>query len=101
MVYIKMIFACFLLCLASSRRMTQGTSDNDVFNEPLNKCSRPGEATTGYTRTGYCNDVVGDEGTHHICVDLHTEPNFCQTTRQGNWCDESQATRTARGIEYL
>jgi len=93
----QIIFACFLfVCHAGPRRLLQTTTeepDMNVYEEPLRKCSRHGEATTGYKRTGSCDDVKGDIGTHHICVDLHTEPNFCHTTNQGDWCDELQATR--------
>ena len=60
------------------------SSDSNVMDKGLAKCSGENEAVTGFTRTGFCDDQKGDEGSHHICIDLHTEPNFCETTKQDN-----------------
>merc|ERR1711871_92751 len=61
----------------------------NVFGEPLQRCSHTGMALTGFTRSGSCEDVEDDVGTHHICIDLSsttTEQNFCEVTNQWDWC---------------
>ena len=46
---------------------------------------------TGYTRTGYCVDINGDSGSHHICIDLSSTSggNFCSVTGQSDWCSST------------
>jgi len=60
----------------------------------LQACSQANEATTGWHRDGKCTEGENDQGSHHICVDLHhaqtADGNFCSLTGQSNWCDELQ-----------
>merc|ERR1712078_745940 len=59
----------------------------NVYGKPLQKCSKPGMAMTGFTRDGRCVEQQDDAGSHHICIDLtSTSENFCQATGQPNWC---------------
>ena len=68
-----------------------GSSQN-VKGDPLQACSKPGMAKTGYTRSGQCIDQEGDTGSHHICINLKStssnDKNFCQVTGQPDWCSE-------------
>ena len=44
-------------------------------------------ALTGFTRNGKCTDLVDDEGSHHICIDLSSTEggDFCEVTGQPDW----------------
>ena len=65
----------------------------NVTGKPLQKCSGPGMALTGFTRTGHCADRDDDAGSHHVCIDMSsltgTGGNFCQVTGQPDWCSSS------------
>lgn len=62
----------------------------NVYGEKLTKCSKDGMAVTGYSRSGLCEDSLGDTGSHHICLDISKIGNggetFCTLTEQPNWC---------------
>merc|ERR1711988_736543 len=59
----------------------------NIYGKPLASCSEPGMAMTGFTRDGKCANTDGDEGSHHICIDMaNLTENFCLTTGQPNWC---------------
>lgn len=61
----------------------------NVYGKPLQKCSTPHMALTGFTRDGRCVEQRDDVGSHHICIDLTTvgsERDFCQVTGQPDWC---------------
>lgn len=96
-----------------ARPVDGGDGMLNIYGEPLVPCSRNGMATTGYTRTGKCEAVASDAGSHHVCIDIsrvgrgkarataaNTCPvdggaragatNFCTLTGQPNWCDELQ-----------
>lgn len=66
---------------------------NNIYGDKLETCSSTGQALTGYTRNGLCVTQNDDAGSHHICIDLSSTSggNFCQVTRQPNWCDEKMA----------
>lgn len=51
----------------------------NVNGGALAKCSGPGMALTGFTRSGSCVDQNDDAGSHHICIDL-------SSTSGGNFC---------------
>jgi len=56
-----------------------------VKGAALDTCSKPGEALTGFTRDGHCQDQGDDDaGSHHICIQM--KPDFCTVTGQSNWC---------------
>jgi len=56
-----------------------------VSGDPLETCSKPGKAMTGFTRDGKCQDIGDDDaGSHHICIQM--EEDFCTQTGQPNWC---------------
>lgn len=64
----------------------------NVLNQPLQPCSGPGSAITGYTRTGMCEAHDDDKGSHHVCMNIQLKgdsrgENFCTATKQSNWCD--------------
>jgi len=64
-------------------------SVQSVSGSSLSLCSEDGMAMTGFTRDGHCTEQNDDKGSHHICIDLSsTSQNFCQQTKQDNWCDE-------------
>lgn len=53
----------------------------NMDNGPLQPCSM--NPLTGYTRTGFCESVKGDEGSHHVCAKM--DRNFLDfTARKGN-----------------
>jgi uncharacterized protein (DUF2237 family) len=66
---------------------------SNVHGKPLQTCSKPGMAATGFTRSDKCDDAGNeDAGSHHICVDLSAlQDNFCEVTGQPNWCDSSSS----------
>lgn len=87
--------ALFSLLLANNPSVTmaqegEGIPQN-IYGEPLQQCSQPGMALTGYTRNGHCQDYPGDHGSHHVCVDIAgtTGGNFCTVTGQPNWCNRN------------
>jgi len=56
-----------------------------VAAQPLDTCSKPGMAMTGFTRDGHCQDLGDDDaGSHHICIQM--KDDFCTQTGQPNWC---------------
>merc|ERR1712216_476650 len=57
----------------------------------LQLCSPVGEAMTGWTRNGKCIEEQDDKGSHHICIRLPKEHNFCTVTGQPNWCQTKGA----------
>merc|ERR1711998_157868 len=66
-----------------------GDGKLNVYGKPLQKCSTPGMAMTGFTRDGRCVEQQDDAGSHHICIDLSklgSEKDFCQVTGQPDWC---------------
>ena len=58
----------------------------NVKRQTLTACSSNGEALTGFERSGKCMYSEGDEGSHHICIDMPSD--FCSGTGQGSWCTE-------------
>jgi len=61
-------------------------SYKNVLNGPLQKCSKPGMALTGFTRDGRCVDSGNDDqGAHHICIQM--KKDFCTVTGQPDWCE--------------
>ena len=68
-------------------------SMSNVYRQALQPCSRHGEAVTGYTRNGLCQDVAGDRGSHHVCmnIQLRDGSSFCARTGQPEWCGERSA----------
>lgn len=55
--------------------------DDNVLGRPLKPCST--DPTTGYDRSGYCRQVDGDAGNHHLCAEVTEE--FLQFSRtRGN-----------------
>merc|ERR1712242_425345 len=59
-----------------------------VKGAPLDTCSKPGFAMTGFTRDGHCQDQGDDDaGSHHICIQM--KKDFCTVTGQPDWCEES------------
>ena len=91
----RTINSIFVIALTSFSLHTvagnPGSSQN-VKGDPLQACSKPGMAKTGYTRSGQCIDQEGDTGSHHICINLKStssnDKNFCQVTGQPDWCSE-------------
>mmetsp|Transcript_35517 Transcript_35517/g.53743 ORF Transcript_35517/g.53743 Transcript_35517/m.53743 type:complete len:234 (-) Transcript_35517:184-885(-) len=69
----------------------------NIYGGPLEQCSHSGMALTGFTRDGYCTDINGDTGSHHICIDLSstTGGNFCSVTGQSDWCSSSMTCHDA------
>ena len=64
----------------------------NVYGNPLERCSQPGMALTGFTRSGSCVDINGDSGSHHICIDLSSTTkagDFCVKTGQPDWCHDT------------
>lgn len=57
----------------------------NVYAMPLDTCSKPGMALTGFTRDGRCTYVNDDTGTHHICIKMKSD--FCRVTGQPDWCN--------------
>ena len=58
----------------------------NVYGQPLQECSRPGMARSGFTRSGSCVDRHDDRGSHHVCLNLQ-KSTFCHNTSQ-TWCDQ-------------
>ena len=77
----------------------------NIYGEPLQTCSKPGMALTGFTRNGKCEETNDDQGSHHICINLNSTVdkngkgfNFCAATGQPNWCDEAGACIGSSGL---
>eukprot|EP00929_Paragymnodinium_shiwhaense_P029726 TRINITY_DN16983_c0_g1_i1.p2 TRINITY_DN16983_c0_g1~~TRINITY_DN16983_c0_g1_i1.p2 ORF type:complete len:181 (-),score=32.97 TRINITY_DN16983_c0_g1_i1:250-792(-) len=80
---VLLVFICWQL-LASSGVVKPKPAVN-VLGGPLQTCSKPGTALTGFTRDGHCQDLGDDDsGSHHICIEM--KPDFCKVTGQPNWC---------------
>lgn len=77
--------------LKSSSSSRQRGDYLNVLGDALQKCSGPGMALTGFTRTGHCVAHDDDAGSHHVCIDMssNTGVNFCTVTGQSNWCASS------------
>merc|ERR1712178_426037 len=73
-----------LLALA----VAQAQAYLNVNGTTLKSCSGPGQALTGFTRSGHCVAHNDDAGSHHVCIDMssNTGGNFCQVTGQPDWC---------------
>ena len=64
--------------------------DINVEGATLSPCSHQGYASTGFGRTGKCENHDSDFGKHHVCLDLNLTngSNFCTQTGQKDWCNE-------------
>merc|ERR1711924_467424 len=70
----------------------------NVFGKPLQACSSPGMAMTGFTRDGKCVETGDDTGSHHICLDMsNLKENFCVATDQPDWCSQPMQCIDAPG----
>mgnify|MGYP006082539619 CR=1 FL=1 len=67
-----------------------GYVDINVEGTALTSCSHHGYASTGFSRTGKCENRDTDLGNHHVCLDLNLSDgsNFCAQTGQNDWCEE-------------
>ena len=72
-------------------------SYTSVSGEELQKCSGPGMALTGFTRTGKCVAHDDDAGSHHVCIDMSSNAggNFCQVTGYVSHPDPSISCQAA------
>ena len=72
------------LATAAALARAGAGDDANVLGGVLRRCSAPGMALTGATRSGACVEAGHDAGSHHICVDdlASLSPNFCTTTGQ-------------------
>jgi len=68
-----------------------GANYMSITGKELEKCSGPGMALTGFTRTGKCVAHDDDAGSHHVCIDMASNVggNFCLVTGQPDWCSSS------------
>ena len=82
------MIASVLKCIA-----VPGKAMSNVYREPLRPCSRPGDAVTGYLRSGRCQAVESDRGSHHVCMNIQLPDgrSFCRATGQPEWCGERAA----------
>lgn len=62
----------------------------NVKGGPLQDCSQPSHAKTGFFRDGKCTHGSTDTGSHHVCIDIPSAKNgnFCTVTGQPNWCEQ-------------
>lgn len=60
----------------------------NVEGTTLSPCSQRDYASTGFGRTGKCENHDSDFGMHHVCLDLTDGSNFCTQTGQSDWCNE-------------
>jgi len=76
------------LLVATSLLVSVTASYENVNGKALEKCSGPGMALTGYSRSGECVAHDDDAGSHHVCIDMksNTGGNFCAVTGQPDWC---------------
>lgn len=83
----------WFLWAASSIGFAASSAFTNVHGEPLTNCSSAGMALTGFTREGRCIDNQDDGGSHHVCIDLSstTGGQFCQVTKQPDWCSTSMS----------
>merc|ERR1719382_1503310 len=66
--------------------LSDAEGSKSVTGAPLELCSHPGTALTGFTRDGHCQDLGDDDaGSHHVCIAM--KKDFCQVTGQPNWCE--------------
>lgn len=82
----------------------------NIYGEALEPCSQDGMALTGYARTGYCVDLLNDEGSHHVCIDLSSlgggngneasSQDFCTVTGQSLWCSATNMPCQADPSDY-
>mmetsp|Transcript_398 Transcript_398/g.599 ORF Transcript_398/g.599 Transcript_398/m.599 type:complete len:226 (-) Transcript_398:156-833(-) len=93
----RLNFICVVLTIFNLHHVW---SSENIYGETLEQCSHSGMALTGYTRDGYCTDINGDTGSHHICIDLSstTGGNFCSVTGQSDWCSSSMTCHDGGGL---
>merc|ERR1712178_188955 len=86
---------CVLLICA----VTSSYAYLNLNGTTLKSCSGPGEALTGFTRTGHCVAHNDDAGSHHVCIDMssNTGGNFCEVTGQPDWCSSSMQCHNGGG----
>jgi hypothetical protein len=75
-------------CLLGMGLEGVGANYMSITGKELEKCSGPGMALTGFTRTGKCVAHDDDAGSHHVCIDMTSNAggNFCHVTGQPDWC---------------
>ncbi|CAE7255160.1 unnamed protein product [Symbiodinium sp. CCMP2592] len=93
-----------LVALAGSKRAASTASfvgsqsqDLNLFGQQLKPCSREGDTTTGWTRSGFCAWEPSDSGYHQVCVTMSQQ--FLQSSTKydandlssvvqdgGHWC---------------
>ena len=66
-------------------------------------CSKDSDAKTGFERTGKCTEADGDQGSHHICINMqaNTGGNFCTVTGQPDWCSSSMPCQNGQYAKGL
>lgn len=77
--------------VALARKMIRfGVDDakKNVLGKSLKLCSQPGEALTGFERTGRCVINNSDAGKHTVCMKMTDD--FCKDTGQSDWCKKRQ-----------
>mmetsp|Transcript_28797 Transcript_28797/g.72953 ORF Transcript_28797/g.72953 Transcript_28797/m.72953 type:complete len:160 (+) Transcript_28797:72-551(+) len=80
MATLRLAVACAALLAAPTL-----ATKTSIMGGPLQLCSKPGMALTGFTRDGHCQDQGDDDaGSHHICIQM--KEDFCTVTGQPNWC---------------
>lgn len=64
--------------------------NKNVKGMPLQDCSQPTHAKTGFFRDGKCTHGTKDTGSHHVCINIPSAKNgnFCTVTGQPNWCKQ-------------
>ena len=66
---------------AKQRNMVNKPLQRNMVNKPLQPCST--NPKTGYSRSGYCAVVPGDQGVHTVCAQM-TQPFLDFTKDRGN-----------------
>lgn len=84
------------LFVLSSAFVTTAFAATSVNGTELKTCSQVGTAITGYTRDGYCQNLLDDRGAHHICIRM--KPDFCHMTGQPNWCAQQMQCMGQPGV---
>ena len=82
------------------QKYSRGNKGMNVLGSDLQNCSSPGQALTGYTRSGSCVGVDADAGKHHVCLDLKRTPQFCSSTGQ-SWCRDKMRCHDSESSDCL
>lgn len=70
----------------------------NIYGEKLQPCSTSGMALAGATSSGYCFEKNDESNSHHVCINLSSNSDFCDMTKQSkDWCSDEKVCDNGYG----